>query len=177
MNSVKDIFEIVYYVAFIVLTGMIVIYARRTFVFQTKKTHNLMCKFCIMEENTSRELGIGIEFYNYGNDIAKDISVNIDNSYKLQIEFIKPNESVVFPVGEIYLTMDTNVVYFNTPGNSRQIAKDEKVTVLVSTSEGEKAFFPSTDILFCYRGFSSSDSQIVKKLSDIESAIKQRSRY
>ena len=176
MNIVKDIFEIVYYVAFIVLTWMIVIYARRTFVFQTKKTHNLMCKFRIMEGNASRESGFGIELFNYGNDIAKDISVEIDNGIKLQIEFIRPNESIVFPVGQIYHTMSENIVFLNDIDNYKQLSKDDKIMVTISTGEGKSVYYPSTDMLFCYRGVSNSDSEIIKQLSEIERAIKQLSR-
>ena len=40
----KDFFELVYYIAFIILTYLIVKYAIKTYAFQTEKSFKLYCK-------------------------------------------------------------------------------------------------------------------------------------
>ena len=50
MGILKDILEIVYYVAFIILTYLIVRYAKKTYILQSNKEFQLLCKVCVMEE-------------------------------------------------------------------------------------------------------------------------------
>lgn len=50
MTGIKDSLEITYYIAFIVLTALIVYYAYKTYKFQSEKSCKLLCKMCILKE-------------------------------------------------------------------------------------------------------------------------------
>lgn len=97
LDTVKDILEIIYYVAFIVLTWLIVRYARKTYILQSNKQFQLLCKVCVMKETLgSFQFYYALEIYNYGNDVARQIGVVIEDKQVTSIDFIKPNESYFF---------------------------------------------------------------------------------
>ena len=88
----KDQWELIYYIAFVILTFGLAFFAARTFYFQTKKSSKLYCK-CVMLPPDGRERNMYLEIYNYGNDIAKNIKVQIENTDLGNIPFLRPNES------------------------------------------------------------------------------------
>ena len=70
--------ELIYYVAFIILTIGLVIFAAKTYFFQTKQSTKLFCK-SIEKPAASGNSNLYVEVYNYGNAVAQNINVKIQN--------------------------------------------------------------------------------------------------
>lgn len=66
--------ELIYYVAFIVLTIGLVIFTAKTYFFQTKQSTKLFCK-SIEKPAASGNSNLYVEVYNYGNAVAQNINV------------------------------------------------------------------------------------------------------
>ena len=105
--KVKEIAEIVYYIAFIIFTSIIVIVSVKTYFLQAGKHHKLLCKIAILNSRNSIT-EFGIELFNHGNEVAKDIKISIAGQNQFGCDFIKPNESVIFPVGLAFHLRDEN---------------------------------------------------------------------
>ena len=85
-------------------------------------------------------------------------------------DFIKPNESIVFPIGEIIHTAGGNRVAF---GNGMgELYRDSPFTVELKLDGKQESFDVSTDMLFSYTG--SETSEIVKSIEHVASAIKNK---
>ena len=88
----KDYWECLYYLAFIVLTVCIAFFTAKTYLFQTKKSSKLFCK-CTESQTGGVSGNVFFEIYNHGNDIAKNITIQIEGQLYGSIAFLKPNES------------------------------------------------------------------------------------
>ena len=98
--------EIIYYVAFIILTYKLVHYAKETFFAESNKEYNLMCQFCVRSETVGGfGFGYALEVYNAGNAPAKNIQVICDGKKITRIDFISPNKSFVYPMGTMVQTI------------------------------------------------------------------------
>lgn len=109
MTCLKDILEIIYYIAFIILTLLIVVYAIKTYSFQTKSESSLFCKLYV----PATELGyveqlVYLEVYNYGNKMAKNIGIDFNGKQIATIDYIKPNEGATLPFGEVIRMLSCN---------------------------------------------------------------------
>ena len=71
---VTEQWEIIYYVAFIVLTIGLFFFAAKTYFFQTKQTVKLFCK-SIERHASSGNSNLYIEVYNSGNTVAENVNV------------------------------------------------------------------------------------------------------
>lgn len=106
---VTEQWEIIYYVAFILLTIGIAFYTAKTYYFQAQKASELFCKSVEKDANRGNS-NLYIEIYNYGNDIAKDISVNIQETDFCVIPFLKPLESYLIPIAYIIYASDNRII-------------------------------------------------------------------
>ena len=112
MTAVKDFLESVYYVAFIVLTFLLVRYSIKTYVFQTKPSSLLFCKFFILRDTLGKsEQTICLEIYNHGNIPATKVSATLGGKELGIVDFIKPEDSTVLVVGEALRMMNGNRVF------------------------------------------------------------------
>ena len=173
MNCVKDILEMAYYVAFIILTYLIVKYSRKTFLLQAQKSHNVLCKICVIGEQANHQTKYGLELYNYGNDIAKDVTIKVQDALEHKCDFIKPNESVVYPIGTILHVIAGNRVLFeNMP---KELEPGEPIEVVVNVDGKSSQYSLSTDILFSV--ISGNElSEISKSIERVASEISHINR-
>lgn len=139
--------EAAYYISFIVFTLLLVIYAAKTYWLQSKKEYDLYCKICIIEE-TNRGNNFAIEIYNCGNMIAKSIQVFIEDDKIVSIDFIKPNESYVIPIGGILLMPTPACVLLYT---GRELMRGEDLKIRLHHQNVFTEYLLNTDILFVER--------------------------
>ena len=165
MNCIKDTLEIIYYIAFIVLTFKIVQYARRTYELEASQKYELLCDFAIHDISSGQHyIGFALEIYNAGNKVAKNVDVVIDEKKITTINFIKPNASYVFPVGEMLQTMGGNISFGN---NNVEIVQGKKIKVLLTVDGESIEYNLSSDLLFATRLAETGS------IKDIERALKQ----
>lgn len=109
LGLVTEQWEIIYYVAFIVLTIGLVIFAAKTYFFQTKQTAKLFCK-SIERTAIGGNSNLYIEVYNYGNIVAQNISVKIQDQDFGTIPFLKPGEDYLIPIAYFLHTLNQKIV-------------------------------------------------------------------
>ena len=150
MSCAKDILEIIYYIAFIGLTSLIVIYAIKTYKFQISKSSKLLCKISASPNSTQTYIfNFDLEIYNYGNDLAKNVKVFIDDKQITTINFIKPNESLLYPIGEVHQMINANRVWLNFC--EKELKEEDVLFVKLETDGNIKPFEVNIDILFASR--------------------------
>ncbi len=171
MDCLKNVLEILYYIAFIILTFLIVKYAKKTYNLESEKKYELLCKLSIRNDNYEKYLiKYALEIYNAGNLVAKNIKVIVNDVEITTVDFIQPNESYLYPIGECVQTMDENIHTL-----SGIIIKDKgcKLEVILSIDGKEIKYNVSTDILFdSHCNNSSTLKDIENELKNITKAIK-----
>ena len=170
MQCFKDWLEVIYYITFIVLTGLIVYYTSRTYALESRKNYELLCQL-VINPNVALDyrFGYSLEVYNAGNIVAKKVAIQIDNKEITTLDFVKPGSSAYYPIGWMG-AMEGG----NTPiGNSVAIIeKDKPIKVTLSADGKTKVYDVSTDILFATRGnITGSMKGIEKKLDDIKKTM------
>lgn len=175
MNCIKDVFEIAYYVAFIILTFLIVKYTRKTFLLQSEKSHSILCKLNVMGYKDHYHTEFGVEVYNYGNDVAKDLIISVENEISFTCDYIKPNESVIYPLGIIIHTIEENHVQLNATNERKEVPPQTPLNVTVTIDGEEKTYQLSTDLLFSIMG-GPGFSEIVRSIDRVSSEIRNSRR-
>ena len=171
-TKVLEGFELIYYIAFIILTGLLVWYAAKTYFLQTKKSFQILCKLCVISDipgGTAK--GFGVEIYNHGNVVKENLILNYQDKYYTTIDYIKPNEAVVIPLGTIIeLPAGKNILSCNlknvTPSDISQIS--------LSIDGKVKQYKVNTDLLYSYHGGATALNDIVDALKDIGAKIEKR---
>lgn len=118
--SALQVFELLYYITFIILTFGLFFVAIKTYFFQSKKFSELYCK-CVESDMVGHASNVYLEIFNYGNILAKNISIQILGHNYGQIEFLKPNESYKICFGFFVHTMGGKIF------NSNFMKKDENI--------------------------------------------------
>lgn len=168
MTCLKDILEIVYYIAFIVLTFLIVLYAKKTYSFQTKSESTLFCKLYV----PTAELGfveqlVCLEVYNYGNRTARNVTINIGAKKVATVDYIKPNESAALPIGEVLRMMGCNRVFIQ----AQEIHADT-ITITIGVDGKEIPFEVSTTALTLRSEVLHNEPEVVARtLQDINKTL------
>lgn len=170
MNCLKDVLELIYYIAFIVLTWKIVQYARRTFELEANRQYELLCQLSIMEETTGDFIfGYALEIYNAGNKVARNVEIQASGKPVTKIDFVKPGSSAYYPMGTIMMMAGGN-----RSAPSTGILVEENKPVMISLIIDGKTidYEVNTDILFATRdNMTGTLKGIENKLSGIEKAI------
>lgn len=176
MQSIKDILEIIYYIAFIVLTWLIVKYSIKTYKVQTSKTSNLLCKISLSPEKNDKDFSqYYLEIYNFGNEVAKEIEVMVENNLITTIGFVKPNESFYYPIGTVSQMISCNRVYLLD--DEHEIEKDQCIEVDLKTKNQTNKFNLNTDILFASRRDWGSDyERIADAIEEVSRSIQTSRR-
>ncbi|MEG0049401.1 MAG: hypothetical protein RR865_09565 [Clostridia bacterium] len=127
-----QIWEGIYYLAFILLTGIIVAYTVKAYSFQSKTISQLICK-CVDSSNVHSRGTISLEIYNFGNTYAKDIKVTVQGKEYNIIPFIKPNESYYIPIAT-YSIYSSGVDFQPIAMNGNAVNGQLSVTVELDTN-------------------------------------------
>lgn len=156
VENILQLFELIYYVSFIILTVLLVIYAIKTYIFQSSKHSELTCKITVDGNNYEdknfkcRKASVVLEIYNYGNMMSKSISIFLNDSKDVftTIDFIKPEESIYIPIGTItvYGEGDIRQIELN---DDTQIEQGDTVSVVLQNDKSVE-YQLSTDYLFAY---------------------------
>lgn len=144
------ILEGIYYVAFIIFTFLLVVYAKNTYLLQSKRDSQLFCKVCLLEETLEGHC-FAIEIYNHGNIVAKNIRIIIEGNDEIYVDFIKPAESYVYPIGQIVRTAGGNSV---TLSSGFEIKPNEGLSLKLLRDEKSFDYRLNTDILFAKKEIS-----------------------
>ena len=173
MQSIKDILEIIYYIAFIVLTWLIAKYAIKTYKLQSNKESKLLCKIFISEANVENGVfPFYLEIYNFGNIVARDIDVFVLENKIATIDFIKPNESFYFPLGNVYQMIACNRVFLFD--DESELENNANISVKLRTKEQTSTFELNTNIIFASRRkVESNSSEIADSIKNIATVIKK----
>jgi len=168
----KDQWELVYYVAFIVLTVIIALIAAKTYLFQTRKISNLLCK-CIESKMIDYQSSFCLEIYNHGNAIAKNISVEIQGRDYGIIPFLKPAESYVIGLTTISQTIGAR--FFEADGLE---IKDNIISVELGSSGEIEKYDIDISIILSSRNFSETDTRgsedIVRSIRELTKALNNK---
>ena len=165
MQCIKDVFEIVYYIAFIILTWLTVKYSVKTYKLQSNKESKLLCKIFIREANVKNGVfPFYLEIYNFGNIVARNIDVFVLENRIVTVDFIKPNESYYFPLGNVYQMIACNRVFLFD--DESELENNANISVELKTKEQTSTYKLNTNILFASRRKVEDDS------SEISDAIK-----
>lgn len=171
MELIKDVLEVAYYIAFIYLTWRIVQYSKGSYLAQTEKRHQVLCKVCIMGDKEKNLTKYGVEVYNLGNEIAKNVTISVGEKISFKCDYIKPNESIVYPVDVILHMPDGNRVFFGDGDEELDI--NAPFPVKISVDGKQETFNLSTDILFASIG-GDGLSEISRSIDRVASVIRNK---
>ena len=158
-----NVLEVVYYISFIILTALIVYYAYKTYQLQSKKSFQLLCKINVLKETFgSFHFRYALEVYNHGNEVAEKIKVIVNGQDITTIDFIKPNESFMFPLGDVTEVISGNCVY---PDYERELVQGTPVDVQLICAGTPYNYQVNTDLLYAYHGVGNGT------LSEVANAI------
>ena len=165
---VTEQWEIIYYVAFIILTIGLFFFAAKTYFFQTKQTVKLFCK-SIERHASSGNSNLYIEVYNSGNTVAENVKVKIQGVEFGTIPFLKPGEDYLIPIAYFLHVSDTKIVL----SDKIELNDDATtVTVELTTEKNTETFNVDITIQKYSSKLNESDSRyfekMAKALEDIE---------
>lgn len=171
LDDVKDILEIIYYIAFIVLTFLIVWYAKKTFDDQTKRVSTLFLKLFVPADQLGyTEQMVCLEVYNHGTRPAKNVSLSISSKGFAEIDYIEPNGTASLPIGEVHRMLGCNRVYIQ----GTEISKDAIVKIEVSESNTGKTYELNTSSLFIRSEvLHNGEESMPKELRNINQTLKK----
>ncbi len=169
LAKMKDFLEIIYYIAFIILTILLVIYARKTYLFQSKLDSTLFCKLFVptSEFKTSAQI-ICLEIYNNGNAVANSVLVKLADRELAIIDYIKPHESVSLPIGELKKMIEINRVWIQ----DTQISETDTLSISLTVNGINTSYTLNPSILFVRSDVSHNESaSIAQSLKDINTTL------
>ena len=98
--TVLQVFELIYYIAFIILTAVLAYYAFKSYKLGANRRYELICKLTIPDMHIEKsEFSYYLEIYNAGNMVAKSIDVYVQEKRITRIDFVKPGSAELFPLG------------------------------------------------------------------------------
>ena len=168
-NVILEAFELAYYITFIILTGLLVWYAAKTYLLQSKKSFQILCKLCVISDIPGgKAKGFGVEIYNHGNVLKENLIINYRGKYYTTIDYIKPNESVVIPLGTIIeLPGGKNILMCNM----EKLTASDITQISVSIDDVVKEYELNADLLYSYHGGATALNDIAKALGEIDTKI------
>ena len=171
MGCIKDCAELLYYIAFIILTGLIVYYAKRTYALESSRKYELLCDLVIHDSTSGGHvIGYALEIYNAGYKVARNVKLTIEGQEITTINFIKPNSSYIFPVGKLLQMMGENIAVGD---NKVPIKQGCPISVALSVDGVTKTYSVNTDLLFATRNTDTGSMKgIEDRLEKLEKAIK-----
>ena len=172
IDFVLKIFELIYYISFIVLTVLIVVFTIKTYYLQSKRNYKLLCKFTVSDLKIGNEFLFSIEIFNVGNAAARKVKVTINDIPITTIDFIKPGSAELYPVGIVLCMMNGNVIT-SKHESIRNIKNGEPVSVELVIGENERIKYSiGTDILFATPPFRDELHELDYQLKNIDRACR-----
>ena len=161
---------LIYYVAFIILTISLVIFAAKTYFFQTKQSTKLFCK-SIEKPAASGNSNLYVEVYNYGNAVAQNINVKIQDVDFGTIPFLKPGEDYLIPVAYFIHASDHKIAFAE-----RIKVTGETTTIPVVLTMGKTSSTFDVDITIQKNStkLNESDSRHFEKMAKALEAIEKQ---
>lgn len=154
--------EIIYYVAFVLLTLGIAFFSGKTYFFQAKKVSELFCK-CVDKSTASGNSNLYIEIYNFGNIVSKNINVRIQGVEFGIIPFLKPTESYVIPFAYFIHFNDNKMIQ----SNMVEIEKDCKIINVELNINGDILKYDvDISIQQCSTKLSETDTKSIVRIAD-----------
>ena len=168
--TVKDYLETLYYIAFIVLTFLLVQYAIKSYKLESSRRIELLCKLVILETATIENfIGYGLEIYNAGNLVAKNVEVLVGEKFITNLDFVKPGDSSIYPLGTMLRTVD-DVISFD----GEKVERGKDIPITLRTDGIATEYVVNTDILFSL-GFNDNGTLdgIEKEIKNLSQQLKQ----
>ena len=166
------------YIAIILLTFLALVYAIKSYKFQSKESFNIICRLKYLDiGNAGYARTYGLEIYNDGNIVAKDVEIVCEGKRLAFIEFFKPEEIYSIPLGRALQVMSGAVIPTGLE-KTVTVEKGKDLLVEVNVAKLKRRFSKnikmklsvSTDAIFAYQ-FSNDGS-----LKDIENSINKLTR-
>lgn len=133
MVNQNYLLENIYYIAFIILTLILAIVAIKTYCFQAKRTSSLFCKIFILPDDLGKfEQLICLEVYNHGNTPAENVKISLNGCELATVNFIRPADSAVLPVGQVLRMIGCNRVIIQ----DTEITEGTTIPVVISVNGG-----------------------------------------
>lgn len=144
--TVLQVFELIYYISFIVLTAVLAYYAFKSYKLGANRRYELLSKLTIPDMRIEKsEFYYYLEIYNAGNIVAKNIEVYIQEKRITRIDFVKPNSTELYPLGVIGCMLNGNR---SMPGGYASVNKGETLNIHLLVDSKSLEFSLNTDILF-----------------------------
>lgn len=161
--------EFAYYIAFILLTILLVWYTGRSYYLAAKKEANLYVRLVIPEAECSKlEQLIFLKIYNCGNIIAEKVTVSYRGNQLCCIDYIKPEEEYSIVFGMVLRTIGCNRPMFQ----HGEIKPDDMVSICLSYRGGmSKEVVLDTSCLFVHSDVVGGD------LHDISESLKEIEKH
>ena len=172
MNGTCYLLENLYYVAFIIFTLILVVYTIKTYSFQTKKESTILCKLSVLPNDLARvEQSICLEIYNHGNMPAQEVSIALNGDVTTNIEYVRPEESVILIVGKASRMNECNVVTIQ----GVEVRKGQTVPFSVSEKgKNTKEGYLQTSLLFLQNEIvQNEDERIAQATEDISKTLER----
>ena len=139
-------FELIYYIAFIILTAILAYYAFKSYKLGANRRYELLCKLTVPDLHIeSYRFYYYLEIYNAGNMVAKNIDVFVSGKKLTEIDFVKPNSAELFPLGVMACLMNGNRSMSN---GSFKIENGETIDIRLCKDGKTLKYSLNTDILF-----------------------------
>ena len=161
MSCIKDFLEIIYYIAFVVFTWLLVKYTYKTYKLESNRHYSLLCQVVQQEAFVDYEFSAILEIYNEGNQIAKNVNVVIENGNPIYIDFIKAEGSFYIPLGTMVQTM---VGVRPLESGNVSLKKGNPLNVSITVDEKRTDYEINTDWLFVEKNNCGSLRGIEEKL-------------
>lgn len=169
-QSVLSWTEFAYYIAFIILTILIVRYTKKTYELEASRRYELLCKITIPNSNVEHfEFPYSLEIYNEGNKTARNVQIWIDGSKLTTIDFVKPGSFELYPIGTMGCMISGNI----SEGGMVKVTEGQNLNVMLRLDDKDLHYSIKTDILFATRPHDTMNKQIVQSLDNIATKIER----
>ena len=162
--STIECWELIYYIAFIILTAIIVVYAKKTYQLQSKQSSELLCKISESIAGTG-SVQIILEIYNHGNIVIKGVGVTVGKRPYGSIPFLKPEESYSIPIGFVIQIGGKRILMSSQSGIE---LSGESLPVKLLVSGNEQSYDLSLSII---KKSASVHNPIATELGDLKKSI------
>lgn len=184
-HIIRNIAELAY---FIILSGVMAYYAKKSYDLNVEKKSELITDIYIdykdRLERGQSGYPIYLEIYNNGNDVARNVKITVDeitlvesiSIFNNNLGFVQSQQTKYIPIGSLFLYIDgiNDIIIFNNIINYKEIKNyqfklqyDNKKELNLNLDLDYLMQMPRTPV-----GKSSEESEQSKELSEIKSINK-----
>ncbi|MCQ2472008.1 MAG: hypothetical protein MJ147_08230 [Clostridia bacterium] len=171
-KAIIPLLEGINIIVIILLTVLAVIYAKKTYKFESKSTSTLLCRLTVVPSKSGfRTHGYALEIYNNGNTVAQNLDITINDNYTIHIDYIKPEESFIYTMGEIQQMADGKTYCIDYMKVPIYIDKGKKNIVSIKANNSEKTYELDNDAVLSFIVSNNEINEIEKSIGKIERSI------